>query len=203
MIPALVVAVRNTRNVMEKTNLLQQEGLELLKNTRLLEKLSEVGEVHLVGNMAFETTIKPDIDIQIYPKASFEETTTQILTILTALKVKEVVVRKLKISKKTLILGKYSFKENTWNVDIALTNKSYDYKYDSYQYYLDYHQDFTAEKRELIIQFKKELCSDRIIFDNPSYYIYRGVIEENIKTLEEMKQYLEKMKTLMNKGKKR
>lgn len=182
-------------------NQLQEQGEEILKKLQLLDKLSPFGEVHLVGNMAFETTIKPDIDLQIYPNDRFELTADKIKETLEKLGISKVIIRKLRISKKTLILGKFSSQGLIWNVDIALTNKNNDYIYDSYQYYLDSKDKMTPEKRELIIEFKKEFCNNKIVFDNPSFYIYRGVIENNIQTTKEMATYLAEAREIMKKGK--
>lgn len=169
---------------------LQKEGLKILELTQLTDRLSEVGEAHLVGNIAFATTTKPDIDIQIYPIDKFDSTAEKVKRIFESLCIRDVIIRKLKISKKTLILGKFDFNNKVWNIDVALTNKSADYKYDSYRYFLDKQTLFTEEKRDLIVKLKKEFSDKKIGFDNPAFYIYKGVLEEGISTTNEMEKYL-------------
>lgn len=58
---------------------LQKQAGRIIKKYDLLGRLSQFGEVHLVGNVALGVTVKPDIDFQIYTKRDlFTETAEKI-----------------------------------------------------------------------------------------------------------------------------
>lgn len=174
---------------------LQEEAENILKKLQLVEKLGQFGEVHPVGNVAFGTTIKPDIDIQIYCPTHYEDTSEEIIAVLTDLGLTNIKERRLKRSKKYLILGQYTEGEAVWDIDITLTQPDKRYIRDSYQFYLDYSPKVTPEKLALIMDFKQTFAESKIAGDNPAFYIYLGVLDEGITRLPEMKGYLERMKT--------
>jgi len=173
---------------------IQEQAENILGKLQLVEKLSPFGEVHPVGNVAFKTTIKPDIDIQIYCPTHYEDTSGEIIALLTEIGLTNIKERRLKRSKKYLILGEYKEGETIWAIDITLTQPDKRYIRDSYQFFLDYSPKVTPEKLALIMDFKQTFAESKIAGDNPAYYIYLGVLDEGITHFPEMTRYLEKMK---------
>jgi hypothetical protein len=173
---------------------LQQQAENILTKTDLVKKLSQFGEVHVVGNVAFETTIKPDIDIQVYCNLHYEDAATLIIQELTVVGMSDIRERRLKKSKKYLIMAKYETEGVVWDFDITLTQPSQNYLKDSYQFFLDFAPKLTPEKLALIMDFKQSFTDNKISGDNSSYYIYRGVLEDHVTTEADMSDYLEKMK---------
>jgi len=174
---------------------IQEQAENILAQLQLVEKLSQFGEVHPVGNVAFKTTIKPDIDVQIYCPTHYEDTSCKIIEVLADLGLTNIKERRLKRSKKYLILSQYKEGETVWDFDITLTQPDKRYIRDSYQFFIDYSPKVTPEKLALIMDFKQTFSKSKIAGDNPAYYIYLGVLDENITHLPEMTKYLEKMKT--------
>ena len=173
---------------------LQQQAENIIADLKLVEKLSGFGEVHVVGNVAFETTTKPDIDIQIYCDLHYEEAATLIIQELMSIGLTDIKERRLKKSKKYLILAKYTNEDIAWDIDITLTQPNQNYLKDSYQFYLDYLPKLTDDKRNLIIEFKETFAKNKVSGDNSSYYIYKGVLDENITNEADMAKYFEKMR---------
>ena len=101
---------------------LQEQALDILTRTDLVNKLTPFGEVHIVGNVAFDTTIKPDIDIQIYCNLHYEEAAVLIIQELMGTGFTDIRERRLKKSKKYLILANYQEGETLWTIDITLIN---------------------------------------------------------------------------------
>lgn len=171
---------------------LQEQAKKIVTDLDLVTKLAPFGETHLVGSVAFGTTTKPDIDIQIYTAEHYEEVAPKIIEVLQNIGFTEIEGRRLRKSKKFLVLAKFVTNNTDWDVDITLTQPSKDYVRDSYHFYQDYFPKLTDEKRELIIKFKKEFGNLKISGDNPAFYIYNGVLNENVATSQEMLTYLNK-----------
>lgn len=173
---------------------LQEQSENIITRLGLLDKLAQFGEVHVVGNVAFGTTTKPDIDVQIYSDMHYEEAATDIIRVFMELGITDIKERRLKRSKKYLVIGEYLSEGMKWAIDITLTQPSKHYLKDSYQFYLDYFPKMTDEKHDQIMKFKGEFAHDKISGDNSSYYIYLGVLDNDIKTTNEMKKYLNRMR---------
>lgn len=173
---------------------LQEQAENLITDTSILTKLAEFGEVHVVGNVAFATTIKPDIDIQIYCALHYEEASPAIIEVLTGLGLTNIQERRLKKSKKYLILGKYIDHDVVWDIDVTLTQPNTDYLKDSYKFYQDYAPKITEGKRNLIIAFKERFTNEKISGDNAAYYVYLAVLDNDVKNDLEMKKYLDSRK---------
>lgn len=173
---------------------LQTQAEGLLLKLDLIELLGQFGETHLVGSVAFKTTVKPDIDIQIYSSGHYENVAPDIIKLLTTLGAIGITGRRLAKSKKFLILSKLTVDDITWDIDITLTQPDKRYIRDSYRFYLDYLPKMTVEKREAIMRLKEELKDIKIKGDNPAFYIYLGVLDKNITGPTAMRQYLEMIK---------
>jgi GrpB-like predicted nucleotidyltransferase (UPF0157 family) len=172
---------------------LQENAENIVTKLNLVEILGAFGETHIVGSVAFGTTTKPDIDIQIYAAGHYEDMAREIINQLTSLGLTDIKERRLKKSKKYLITGKFLSNDVTWDIDVTMTQPDPRYIRDSYRFYQDYSSKMTDEKRESIIKLKKELANEKVTGDNAAFYIYLGVLDKDIKTTEEMKEYLKSL----------
>jgi len=174
---------------------LQEQGEQLLERLDLVAKLSQFGEAHVVGNIAFETTTKPDIDIQIYCDLHYEDAAKTIIETLGNLGFSDFKERRLKKSKKYLILANFTDNDVVWTLDLTLTQPDISYLKDSYKFYTDYYPKINETKRDIIIKLKQAFSNTKLMGDNTAFYIYKGVLDENISTAEEMTQYFEKTRS--------
>lgn len=173
---------------------LREQAESIISSLDLIEKLGQFGEAHVVGSVAFGTTVKPDLDIQIYTEGHYENVFPAIEELLESLGFTDIHGRRLRKSKKFLVLSKKEVEGTIWDLDVTLTQPNTNHVKDSYRFYLDYLPKMTDEKRELIIKFKQEFRDYKISGDNPAYYIYLGVLDENITTVDAMQEYLDKRK---------
>ena len=173
---------------------LQEQAENIITDLGLLEKLAPFGEVHLVGNVAFGTTTKPDIDIQIYTTQHYEDAAVAIMSTLKEMGLANIIERRLKKSKKYLILGEISKEDTIWPIDITLTQPSKSYLKDSYHFYEDWAPKMTPEKLAAIRGFKEEFADQKIAGDNSAFYIYLGVLDQGIMHSPDMKHYLTEKK---------
>ena len=169
---------------------LQEQAEKLIADLKLVEMLSAFGETHVVGNVAFGTTTKADVDIQVYAPAHYEDVARDIVTKLSIIGLFGIRERRLKKSKKYLITGTFLYKETEWAIDITLTQPDTRYIRDSYRFLLDYSSKMTDEKRTQIIEFKEAFADKKVTGDNAAFYIYTAVLDKNISSIEQMQEYL-------------
>jgi len=169
---------------------LQEQAEKLIADLKLVEMLSAFGETHVVGNVAFGTTTKADVDIQVYAPAHYEDVARDIVTKLSIIGLFDIRERRLKKSKKYLITGTFLYKETEWAIDITLTQPDTRYIRDSYRFLLDYSSKMTDEKRTQIIEFKEAFADKKVTGDNAAFYIYTAVLDKNISSIEQMQEYL-------------
>jgi hypothetical protein len=184
-----VVAAKNSKNVAvsKMPNELQDKTEQIIEKLQLEEKLLSFGEVHLVGNAALKTTVKPDIDYQIYTEnRKFLNSAISIKEILEGCDIKDVTIRELKQSNKVLVTGKYQ----EWAIDISLTEPQNDYLNDAYAFYKEFYDKFNETNRKIIIKLKKYFLKKKMLWNGMSYYIYRAVIEESAIKPEDIFNYL-------------
>jgi hypothetical protein len=191
---ALVEAAKNIRNVAENSmpNGLQEKAEEIISKLSLNEKLEPLGEAHLVGNVALRTTVKPDIDFQIYAEEDkFSENAEKVKSIMESSGISEVVSRELKQSNKVLITGIY-YEPQPWTVDVSITVPQDNYLNDAYAFYKVFSDKFNEVNRKTTVSLKKYFLKRKMLWNGMSYYIYRAVLDEDCKNPEDIFGYLKK-----------
>lgn len=173
---------------------LQNKAEKIADKLNLPQGLRSIGEAYLVGNVALKTTIKPDIDIQIYSLPSnWESNSRKVITYFADLGLIDFISRELKESNKHLLSFSYVENNLRWTIDITQTTKSSDYLSDAYCFYLDYHQRFTPEKIEIIKNLKSYFLNQGMLHKSMSFFIYQAVIDENAITVDDIYKYLDKI----------
>ena len=143
---------------------LQESAERITKTFDLPQGLNTIGEAHLVGNIAFKTTVKPDIDIQIYSKASeWQANGEKIIAYFEKFGLEDYITRNLKESSKYLVSFKYGESESSWTIDVTQTTPSAEYLKDAYQFFLDYQNRFTAQKRRTIKALKEYFLKENML----------------------------------------
>lgn len=175
---------------------LQEQALEIIEKLNLLKILNKYGEAHLVGNVALNTTVKPDIDVQIYvAEKEWDEKTTQIISQFEAMGLTDYITRNLSQSGKKLISFAINKFDKRWTLDITLTQKeNSSYLQDAYKFYLDYKDKLTEENTIIIRDIKSKYKEKGLLRNSISFYIYNAVLDENIRTTDEFERYLKKHK---------
>ena len=158
---------------------LQEKGEKLVLKFNLPHGLESIGEVHLVGNIALATTVKPDIDVQLYTNpTSWKLNSKIIIDYFATFGLNSYITRDLKESHKYLVSFEYWVDEIRWTIDITQTVPSKDYLKDAYRFYLDYQDQFTDQKTKTIRELKKHFLDLDMLHHSMSFYIYQAVLEK-------------------------
>jgi hypothetical protein len=175
---------------------IQEQAERYIKELDLIQILSKYGEAHLVGSVALKTTVKPDIDFSIYLNEEMWETAIDyIKQEFSKIGLSDFHERRLKESGKYLLSYDFLDENKTaWSIDVTLTQPGGDYLTDSYKFVQDFKDKFTPEKIKTIKNIKKYFYKKEMSRNSMSYYIYRAVLDENIKNVKEMYDYLKRNK---------
>jgi len=186
----------------EVINDLQTQGESIARRFGFEKLLASYGEVHLVGNLALGTTVKPDIDYLIYcDRKKWESITSCLKNDFARQGLTRFEERELKESGKYLLTFEYDEEGTTWSIDITFTEKGGDYLTDSYQFYLDFHDKFTPEVIKTIVRLKEYFYNKKMLRNSMSYYIYRAVIDDKAKTVTDIYDYLARNNVYLGKFK--
>lgn len=179
---------------------LQQQAEEIIKELDLLALLNDYGEAHLVGNVALNTTVKPDIDVQIYaPVTTWQANAQKIIDRFAKLKITDYAQRFLTQSHKYLLSFSVNRFGKSWTIDITFVEKgNLPYLRDAYKFYLENKDRLTDESRALIREFKQAYLEENMLHNSVSYYIYQGVLEKGITNLADMRKYVDESKREIN-----
>ena len=183
---------KNIKSVAVNKMSLQERGEKILARLNLPKSLDKYGETHLVGNIAFQTTVKPDIDIQIYALNSlWSKNSKKIIKQFSDMGINKYEERDLKQSGKHLISFSYLDESNTnWSIDITQTEKNNNYLNDAYTFYLDTKNKMSPQKIETIKHLKNYFYRKNKLKNSMSYYIYQVVLNKDVHTIDEMSQFL-------------
>ncbi len=177
---------------------LQKEGKELLNEIKLLEFLSKFGEVEIGGSFDSGVMTWRDIDLGVIADELRDENYWEIVKFLYYLKdyyhslyIQDFRKSDNPNSLKGLYIGlKIKYLNNFWKIDVWYVNprKENELNFNDWL-----KKNLTNKNKKIILEIKS------LIHDNPKYRkeifsvdIYKAVIEENVKNLEEFKGYLKK-----------
>jgi hypothetical protein len=173
----------------------QEQAEEIIKELDLLDSLSMFGEAHLVGNAALGTTVKPDVDYQIYATDEFDVIAKGVKELLEGRGLDDIQIRDLKTTNKFLVTGKVDRFNTVWSVDISIARKEDNtYIDDAYIFFMHFSPKFTPEKRKIIVKLKQAFYKKNMLWNGMSYYIYRAVLDNNAKTVKDIFDYLSENK---------
>lgn len=173
-----------------------QKKAELIVNEYEFEEiLNSFGEAHIVGNVALKTTVKPDIDFQIYAKKeNFQLLANKIMEKLLELKPNTIESHKLAQSDKYLVTATFIENKIIWTLDISLTEPNKDYLKDAYRFYVDFNSKLNDTNRSIIKKLKLDFLKENRLKNSMAYYIYRAVIDEGATTSNDVLKYINKIR---------
>jgi hypothetical protein len=180
-------------DILERAKHRKNIANKILNELRLMEKWSEIGETYLVGAVAYDLIVNPDIDIETF---CINPQPDKVFNILTDLSTNSNVVEiKYRNYMRTSFNGLY-FKllykyENTdiWNIDMWLFPHNHKGPL-SRDLIHKMSQVLTDEKRRIILRIKEGLAKEGK--EIPSIYVYQSVIDNNIQHTEEFLEWVKK-----------
>lgn len=176
---------------MDISKALRDEAFEIIKAYGFLELLGQYGEARLVGSVALNLVVKPDIDFHLLiAKSDVATVAGSIQSSLTADKR----IRNLRVSD---YMDNYSLKigidhlpgrSAEWSIDIWITT---DVSTTGFEDTERIRSLLTEDKRNLILELKRFYFGKGQLHDSMSSVIYRAVLEDGISNLGEFQEYLE------------
>lgn len=178
---------------MERSKLLREEGQEISEGFRFLDLLGRYGEVRLVGSLALDLVVKPDIDFHLLvDQNQVLEVTKSILAELIADKrISEVRISDY-LEKESLKIGidKLPGRSADWSVDIWVTSDPGTTGFEELEKIRTL---LTDGKRETILEIKRHYYHKGQLRAGLSSLIYTAVLKESITNLTEFKEYFEQV----------
>lgn len=172
-------------------NNLKQEAEKIVKNLCLLEILSELGEAKVVGSIALDLMVKPDIDIHVLLKENLtlEDATRIACEELADFNKVRCIPQKYDNSIK-IGIEDYRGENFTWSIDLWLTKNpsTTGFKLTNYL-----NKNLTDEQRQIIIELKTHFYKQGRLRDGLSAKIYQAVIEQAIKTPTDFEIFLQNL----------
>jgi hypothetical protein len=174
---------------MDISSALKIEAINIVQELGLLEMLEPYGEARLVGSVALDLVVKPDIDIHLLlDRRDVIEATKEIAEyIIIKKKVKEVRISDhLESDSLKIGIDRYSGTSAVWSIDIWVTS---DESTTGFQIAEDLKNTLTPELREAILNIKRAHYKDGQLRDGLSLKIYKAALEKGLSGLDEFKGY--------------
>jgi hypothetical protein len=170
----------------------KEQGLELLKKTKLLDSLSEFGNVFVRGSYELDLMIDGDIDIYLVNNLINEENTLEVLNKL----IKEgnfdgyLYYNYVKKPKSFFPIGYYiglktNYNGKKWKIDLWLMNEMHKQSEDVFK---KVRKNLNEKNKNTILKLKYQVRKKQL--NIPSHWIYLAVIDKNINSFSEFKHYL-------------
>lgn len=177
---------------MEKSKLLHDEGLEIIKAFGFLELLERYGEARLVGSVALDLVVKPDLDFHLYVG---EPGVVEVAGSLMGSLIAEPRIREVRITdyldRASLKIGIDHLPGRTrdWSVDIWVTS---DFSTLGFEELEEFLMLLNEENRQLILDLKRHYFEQGQLRDGLSSSIYRAVLKEGVSDLEGFQDYYQR-----------
>jgi hypothetical protein len=163
----------------------RQEAFWIIEELNLIEFLNTLGKAHLVGSVALDLLVKPDIDLHLLVNhPNLMETSNAVIAyLLDQPKIREVRVTDWR-DKGGIKLGvdQYPGENAAWDLDIWITDREETGGLAALQEFL---QLLTPQQRETILDLKSYFYRQDLLRDGISLQIYTAVLKHGIKTIGE------------------
>lgn len=168
----------------------KKEAEKIIKNVRLLERLSAYGRAELVGSIALDLLAKPEIEIHLLintsdPVTVAAELVRQFLSETSFDQIKLFYNRKLQGIK--LIVDNYIGTFETWSLDILITA---DPDYVAFDAIPEMRAQLDDEKRAIIMSLKRYYHAKKTLYSGLGNKIYRAVVFHGVRKIDELEAFL-------------
>jgi hypothetical protein len=175
---------------MDTSKVLRDEAFEIIEEFGFLEMLGQYGDARLVGSVALDLVVKPDIDFHLFiGKSDVVNVAESIGSSLIA----DERIREIRVSdyleNDSLKIGIDSLtgRSTEWSIDIWITS---DIDTTGFEETERIRTHLNEENRNKVLEFKRFYYSKGQLHDGMSSVIYRAVLEDGVSNLEEFKKYL-------------
>jgi len=163
----------------------KDEAEKILTELDLLTRLNQLGFAELVGSVALDLIVKPDLDIHLLIDAEDLIPTVHAVSdyLLDQPKVREVRITDWR-SEGGIKIGvdAYPAPSGNWSIDIWITNDRHTTAFDFVQ---QMNAELTDEQRLTVMKIKQHFFQLGELKDGLSLKIYQAVVERGIRTVKE------------------
>jgi hypothetical protein len=163
----------------------RQEALQIIEETNLIEFLNTIGRAQLVGSVALDLIVKPDIDLYLLiDHPNLMEASSKVTAfLLDHPKIKEVRVTDWR-EEGGIKLGvdHYPGEQDIWSLDIWITDRE---ETTGLAALLEFSQLLKPAHRESILEIKTHYHRQGLLRDGISLQIYTAVIKHGVETVRE------------------
>lgn len=161
------------------------EAYNILKELDLLRYLQKFGKAEVVGSVALDLIVKPDLDLHLLIDSDDLYPITSIIMkhFLDQTKINEVRLTDWR-SEGGLKIGvdAYAMPLDHWSIDIWVTNEQGTTAFD---YVRQLNDELTMKQRSIILKIKAFFYKQGLLRDGLSLRIYQGVINYDVNSVEE------------------
>ena len=188
-----IVSLRHVKIIikMDTSTVLRDEAFQIIEAFGFLEMLGQYGDARLVGSVALDLVVKPDIDFHlVIDKSDVVNVAESIMGSLIAdERILEIRVSDY-LEKDSLKIGIDSLpgRSADWSIDIWITS---DVSTTGFEDTERIRSLLNEDNREKILELKRFYFRKGELHDGMSSIIYRAVLDEAISNLEEFPKYLE------------
>ena len=176
---------------MDTSKELREEAFEIIEEFGFLEMLGQYGDARLVGSVALDLVVKPDIDFHLFiAESDVDNVAESIKTSLIA----DGRIHKISVSdyleKDSLKIGIENLPDRSteWSIDIWITSDIDTTGFKQTDRIISL---LNEESRHVILELKRVYWAKGQLHDSLSSLIYQAVLENGVSNLDEFKKYLE------------
>jgi hypothetical protein len=176
---------------MDTSKVLRDEAFEIIEEFGFLEMLGQYGDARLVGSVALDLVVKPDIDFHLFiAKSDVVNVAESIKSSLIA----DERIREIRVSdyleNDSLKIGIDSLpgRSAEWSIDIWITSDIDTTGFEETDRIMSL---LNEDNRNTILELKRVYLGKGQLHDSMSSVIYRAVLDDGVSNLEEFKKYLE------------
>jgi len=168
---------------------LRDEAFAVIGELNLLDILKEQGETELVGSVALDLIVKPDIDFHLLTKdPDLLGKVNEVYSILLEhQKISEIRISDYRPEGVKIGIDQFPGENRSWDIDIWISDKSESIAFEQTKTILS---KLTVENRRIIIELKQHYYGLGQLRNGLSLKIYNAVLSHDVKNVDEFERYL-------------
>ena len=175
---------------MNSSRLLRKEAYKIIEEIGFVALLEPFGQARVVGSVALDLVVKPDIDIHLVLK---EIDPINAMKSIAGLLIADERINEIRISDYLTIdslkigIDKLAGVSTDWSIDIWITSDNSTAGFEDIDHIKDR---LSPDVRELILEIKRFYYQEGLLQDGMSTMIYKAVIDDQVASLNEFQKYL-------------
>ncbi len=179
---------------MNSSRLLRKEAYKIVEDLGFIDLLESFGKARIVGSVALDLVVKPDIDIHVVLKEIDPIDAAKSIAgfLIADERINEIRISDyLDIESLKIGIDKLAGASTDWSVDIWITS---DVGTTGFEDIERIKKRLSLDVRELILEIKRFYYQEGLLQDGLSKMIYKAVIDDQVSTLNEFQKYLQEKK---------